>query len=117
MFLERNDFFMTILIFIIFVSYSICKWHTLLIYYVYGIEESNSSQEKNPLLYYLVLKEKQLCLENYFYRMFNITKGNDHVMKPFNNYFYCHFIRKFIYLTTFHSISIFNGFIPLVSVY
>ena len=39
-------------------------------------------------------------------------------MKPFNNSFLhiVHFLWKFIYLTRFHSLSIFNRFIPLVSV-
>ena len=53
-------------------------------YCIYGIEESDKSRKS--LLYYLVYKEKQMCCEKSFYRVFMIEKGDDHIMNPFNNY-------------------------------
>ena len=51
-------------------------------YSIYGIEESDTS--KKPLLYDLLLKDNQLCNENYFYCVFIIYKGSDHIMKTLN---------------------------------
>ena len=45
MFLERNYFFITLLTFIHFVSDSIWRWHALLMYPIYVIEEIDFSQE------------------------------------------------------------------------
>ena len=53
-------------------------------YYIYGIEESDASQEK-PLLYYFLFKQKQLCCKIPFYCVFIIAKSNDYYRKPFNN--------------------------------
>ena len=54
MFWERNEFFITLVIFIYFSSASSWKWHALIMYYIYGIEENNISQENlYSMIWYL----------------------------------------------------------------
>ena len=89
-----------------------CSRHVLHLWY-----RGKWPQLRKPLLYYLVYirKDKQLHCENYFYYVFITAQGNDHVIKTLKTFFHL-FLRKFIYLTIFHSISIFNGFIELMRV-
>ena len=68
MFSEQNDFFMTLVIFIHFVSYYVWKWHALFMYYICGIEETTLVKKHSIIL--VGIKYKQLRCENYFYRIF-----------------------------------------------
>ena len=89
MFLEINDLSWPSYFLFIF-TYSIWKWHALFMYSIHGTEESNVSWKH---LCYMIcyLKRKQIRQGNIFITFF-IAKGNDHVMKPFNNfllYYFC----------------------------
>ena len=61
MFLERNEFVMTLLLFIQFVSASIFKWHFLFMYYIYGIKESNASQENLRYIIWYLKRNNCVC--------------------------------------------------------
>ena len=69
-----------------------------------------------PLLYYLEFKEKQLRCENTLIVFIIIIKRLKTSRSPLITNCYSQFLPKFIHLTIFHSVSIFNGFIPLVIV-
>ena len=117
MFSDRNGFFMTLLLFIRFVLASIWKWHALVMYFIYGIEESGVSRENLCYNIWYVFKDKQLRCENDFYHVFITVRGMTLSRSPLITLCYSPFLRTFIYLTIFHSVQIFYRFIPLVSVY
>ena len=75
---------MELLIFIHFVSASIWKWNALVVYFVFGIEESNVRREKNWYIIWYIFKETQLCCENSFYCAFITVKGDKNTIKAFN---------------------------------
>ena len=64
---------MMLLIFINFVLDYVWKWHALLMYYIYVIEETTSIKKTSIILG--GIKEKQLCFENLSYRVFIVVMG------------------------------------------
>ena len=65
MFLEKNDLVMTLVLFInSFLAY-IWKWHALLMFYIYGIEETTPVKKTSIILF--GIKEKKLRCENSLY--------------------------------------------------
>ena len=70
MFLEKNDFVMTLLLFI-HCSASSWKWHALFLYYIYDIEENYVSKEN--LCYIICYLKIKTALWKYFYRVFIIA--------------------------------------------
>ena len=87
--------------------YVFCVWY-----------RGKQRQSRISLLYYFLFKEKQLHCENFLLScVYIISRGDKDAMKLFNNSFYSPFPRTLIYLTIFYSVSIFNDFIPLVSVF
>ena len=85
MFLYRNDFFMTLLLFIRCISASIWKWHALFTYSVYGVEESEISGAK--LGYFIFFNRNHFVVKTLLPSVSVIEKGNYHIMNPFDNYF------------------------------
>ena len=71
LFLEQNYFIMTLILFICFVLTSIWKWHDLLVYSIYGIEETTPAEKTSIILF--PIKEKQLSFE-FFVCLFIVVK-------------------------------------------
>ena len=115
MFLERNDFVMTLVLFIHFYSASSCKWNAIFVYSIYGIEESDVSGEN---LYYIIwyLKRKKCIVKNLFIMCLLLQRGINTPWIPLIIICYSIFFQTFIYLEIFHSVSIFKGFIMLVRI-
>ena len=65
--LEKNEFVMTLVLFINFVLASVWKLHSLFMYYIYGIEETTSAEKTSIIL--CDIKEKQLRYKNSFYHV------------------------------------------------
>ena len=103
------------LIFIHFPA-SIWKWHALVMYYIYGIEEIEVSGENLCSIICYICKEKQIHCENIFIVCLLLHRGISTSWRPLIALCYIPLLRKLIYLEIFESFPIFNGFIPLVSV-
>ena len=73
-FLEINDFVMSLLPFIHFFSTYIWKLHALIIYSIYDIEKSDISQEN---LYYIIcyLKGNNFCTKIIFLKFLLLNMG------------------------------------------
>ena len=108
---------MTILLFIHFVSADIWNWHYLVMYSIYGIEESYVSQDNLCYPIWYICKDKQLRRENCVFLCLLLHRGTTTSWNHLITLFYSLFLHAFIYLAIFHYVSIFNGFIPLVSIY
>ena len=61
--------------------------------------------------------QKQLRCEIYFYCVFIIVRGITTIRSPLTTLFYIIHLWTFIQLTRFYSVSVFNEFIPLVSIH
>ena len=48
---ERNNFVMTLVIFIHFVSCYVAKWYTLFVYSIYGMEETTAVEKTSVILF------------------------------------------------------------------
>ena len=114
MFSERKWFFVTIIIFIEFVSASIWKWHSLFMYSIYGIEEIDTSQEN--ICYIFVFKDKQQHNKNSLIVCLLLKRGLTMTWIPFIIICYSPFLWTFIYLMRFHSFSMFKSLFLLVRV-
>ena len=98
-----------------FVSDYVWNWHVIVIYFMYGIEESNVIRENIFYNIWYIFREKQLRCENVFYCVFMTVRGTNTSWKPLI-FFLNPFIWTFISLIIFHSVPILNRFIPLVIV-
>ena len=114
-FWRENDFFTTLLLFIHFVSASIWKWYDIFMYSNYGIDESDVSRE-NLCCIIWYLKRNNCIVKNIFIACLLLLGETITSWSPLITLCYSPFLRTFINLTRFHSVSIFNGFIMLVSV-
>ena len=88
-------FFMTLLIFIHFVSDSIWKWHALLMYPIYSIEESDVSREN---ICYIIryVKENNLVMKNIFIVCLLLQRRMTTEWSPLINICCSPFLRMFI---------------------
>ena len=75
-----------------------------------------TSVEKTFVILFGIHVNRKLRFENYFYCVLITAKGNVKIMKVLTTLCNHPFIWTF-YLPIFHYITIFNGFISLVSVY
>ena len=96
-----------------FFTASIWKRHTLFTYYMYCIEERNFSQE-NPWYNILYLNRNNRTVKNLFIVCLLLKIGINTTWSPLIPLFSITFLWEFIYLTIFHFVLIFNGFIVLV---
>ena len=88
--LEQNDFIMTLAIFICFVLTSIWKWHALIVYSIYGIEETTSA-EKTSIIKKL-LKINNWVVKNIFIVCLLLLGGwpsRESLLHAFNNLHLC----------------------------
>ena len=107
-------FVMTLLLFIHFFKASIWKLHALLMYSIHGIEESNNIQEN--LCYSIWYSKRKNCVVKNLFIVCVYCKRNGHNRKLFNTSLLYPPFFTLIYLMRFHSVSLFNGFIPLVRI-
>ena len=114
MFLEWNDFFMMLALFIHSVLAYVCKWHYLFVYYIYGTEETTSVKKASVVLY--DIKYKWLSCENSFYHVFIIVGGIITSWIPSINIWYSPSTSE-VYLNDVIPFDfIFNRFISLVRI-
>ena len=98
-----------------FIPTSIWKWHSLVMYLIYGIEEINISWENLCCIIWYINRNSRV-LKTIIIMCLLLQRGMTTPWIPLITLCYSPFLWMFIYLGTFHSVAIFNGLILLVSV-